>query len=119
MSIVVWVSLPSRALPPVTIARETPDPYFLVYTDPVSIINASAQSFGLAYIDALSFSFVSLMLSSCTPTDAPELHFSIHNYRYTLLRAATTAALRRVLQIHCTAGCIGLHAKKRCTYCNC
>ena len=40
-----------------------PDPYFLVYTDPVSIINAPAQSFGLAYIDALSFSFVSLMLA--------------------------------------------------------
>ena len=44
-----------------------PDPYFLVYTDPVSIINAPAQSFGLAYIDALSFSFVSLMLANARP----------------------------------------------------
>ena len=33
---------------------------FLVYTVTVSIIDASAQSFRLAYIDALSFSLVSL-----------------------------------------------------------
>ena len=36
---------------------------FLVYTVTVSIIDASAQSFRLAYIDALSFSLVSLMLA--------------------------------------------------------
>ena len=36
---------------------------FLVYTVTVSIIDASAQSFRLAYIDILSFSLVSLMLA--------------------------------------------------------
>ena len=70
------------------------------------------ESFGLAYIDTLSFSFVSLMLADARPLT--RLNCLLHNiiYRYTLLRAATTAALRRVLQINCTAGCIGLHAKK-------
>ena len=57
-----------------------------MYTDPVSIINASAQSSGLAYIDALSFSFVSLMLADANALKRLNCILHIIIYRYTLLR---------------------------------
>ena len=57
-----------------------------MYTDPVSIINASAQSFVLAYIDALSFSFVSLMLADARPLNALNYILRYLIYHYTLLR---------------------------------
>ena len=56
-----------------------------MYAVPLYIIDASAQSC-LAYIDALSFSLVSLMLADARPLSA--LNYIIRDliYRYTLLR---------------------------------
>ena len=74
-----------------------------MYAVPLYIIDASAQSC-LAYIDALSFSLVSLMLADARPLSA--LNYIIRDliYRYTLLRAATTTTKRRALQFNCIAG---------------
>ena len=57
-----------------------------MYTVPLSIIDASAQSC-LAYIDALSFSLVSLMmLADARPLSALKYIIRDLIYRYTLLR---------------------------------
>ena len=90
-----------------------------MYTDPVSIINASAQSFGLAYIDTLGFSLVSLMLADALPLTRLNCSLQWLIRLDILLRAATTTTKRRVLQINCIGASIGLHTKERCSYCNC
>ena len=63
-----------------------------MYTVPVSIIDASAPEFRLAYIDTLSFSFVSLMLADAKAQTRLNCIFTQLNLSLHVAAAATTTA---------------------------